>query len=98
MEDRPDAAYCLTGRHAAGLQARLAEAGISTPGDFLLVAGSDSEQTRNSTPPITAMDLMPEATARTAIATLVEQLGGTPKRDEQGGIDGRFIIRESSRR
>jgi len=99
MEDRPDAAYCLTGRHAAGLQARLAEAGISTPGDFLLVAGSDSEQTRNSNPPITAMDLMPEATARAAIAALVEQLGGTPKRDDHdGGIDGRFIIRESSTR
>ncbi|MGW9413697.1 LacI family DNA-binding transcriptional regulator [Arthrobacter cupressi] len=98
MDDRPDAAYCLTGRHAAGLQGRLAEAGISTPGNFLLVAGSDSEQTRNSTPPITAMDLAPEATARAAIAALVEQLGGTPKGDGYSGIDGRFIIRESSTR
>jgi DNA-binding LacI/PurR family transcriptional regulator len=97
MEDRPDAAYCLTGRHAAGLQSRLAEDGISTPGDFLLAAGSDSEQTRNANPPITAMDLLPEATARAAIAALVEQLGGTPKRDG-GSIDGRFIVRESSTR
>ncbi len=98
MAERPDAAYCLTGRHAAGLQARLAEAGVTTPRDFLLVAGSDSEQTRNSTPPITAMDLLPEASARAAIAALVEQLGGTPKRDGLDGVDGRFIIRESSRR
>jgi DNA-binding LacI/PurR family transcriptional regulator len=98
MKDRPDAAYCLTGRHAAGLQARLAEAGITTPDRFLLVAGSDSEQTRNSTPPITAMDLLPEASARAAIAAIVEKLGGTPKADGREGIDGRFIIRESSTR
>ncbi|MGO4103912.1 LacI family DNA-binding transcriptional regulator [Leifsonia sp. YAF41] len=72
----PDAVYCLTGRHAAGLQTRLQEAGYSIPADVLIVAGSDSEQTRNSSPPITSVDLMPERTAREAVSLLVRLLEG----------------------
>ncbi|MFF2299048.1 LacI family DNA-binding transcriptional regulator [Arthrobacter sp. NPDC058127] len=98
MTDRPDAVYCLTGRHAAGLMARLAEAGVISPEDILIVAGSDSEQTRNSVPPISAIDLEPEVLARAAVAALVEQLGGVPKNDGQAGTDGRFIVRGSSTR
>ena len=97
MADRPDAVYCLTGRHAAGLMARLAESGVGTPDDMLLVAGSDSEQTRNSVPPISAVDLEPEVLARAAVAALVKQLGGEPA-SGQAGTDGRFIIRGSSTR
>lgn len=70
----PDAIYCLTGRHAAGLQAGLQAAGYQIPDDIMIVAGSDSEQTRNSTPPITSIDLAPETTAKAAVAFLVEQL------------------------
>lgn len=98
MTDRPDAVYCLTGRHAAGLMALLSEAGIDSPNDFLLVAGSDSEQTRNSVPPISAIDLEPEILARAAIAALVEQLGGSPKSGSDSGMGGRFIARGSSKR
>lgn len=72
----PDGVYCLTGRHAAGLQARLAEEGIFSPDNVLIVAGSDSEQTRNATPPITSVDLNPEETARAAVGFLVKRLGG----------------------
>jgi DNA-binding LacI/PurR family transcriptional regulator len=72
----PDAVYCLTGRHAAGLQTRLQEAGYSIPRDIMIVAGSDSEQTRNSAPPITSIDLSPEITARAAVEFLVRRLGG----------------------
>lgn len=98
MPERPDAVYCLTGRHAAGLLARLGELGLSSPTDILLVAGSDSEQTRNSVPPISAVDLEPEALARAAVAALVKQLGGNSTIAGDAGIDGRFLVRESSRR
>jgi len=72
----PDAVYCLTGRHAFGLQSRMAEAGVESPRDLMIVAGSDSEQTRNSFPPITSVDLAPEKTARAAVAFLVARLSG----------------------
>lgn len=72
----PDAVYCLTGRHAAGLQRRLQRAGYAVPTDVMIVAGSDSEQTRNSTPPITSIDLAPEVTAKAAVDFLVRRIEG----------------------
>ena len=77
----PDGIYCLTGRHASGLQARLTEAGLTVPGDVMIVAGSDSEQTRNSRPAITSVDLSPEATATAAVNFLLCRLDG----DAQSG-------------
>ncbi|QYH34642.1 LacI family DNA-binding transcriptional regulator [Salinibacterium sp. M195] len=68
----PDGIYCLTGRHAAGIQAGLQAAGYQVPDDIMIVAGSDSEQTRNSAPPITSIDLAPEATAKAAVEFLVK--------------------------
>ena len=75
-EPVPDGIYCLTGRHASGLQARLREAGLTVPGDVMIVAGSDSEQTRNSRPTITSVDLSPEATATAAVNFLLSRLDG----------------------
>ncbi|GAA1209373.1 LacI family DNA-binding transcriptional regulator [Rhodoglobus aureus] len=75
-QELPDAIYCLTGRHAAGLQQRLQEAGYRIPSDIMIAAGSDSEQTRNSTPPITSVDLVPEATAKAAVDFLLRRLEG----------------------
>lgn len=72
----PDAVYCLTGRHAAGLQRRLQQAGYAVPDDIMVVAGSDSEQTRNSVPPITSIDLTPEITAKAAVAFLLQRIDG----------------------
>jgi DNA-binding LacI/PurR family transcriptional regulator len=70
----PDAVYFLTGRGAAGLQARFQEAGFQIPRDILIVAGSDAEQTRAAVPTITAVDLAPEETARAAVDFLVRRL------------------------
>jgi DNA-binding LacI/PurR family transcriptional regulator len=75
-EPVPDGIYCLTGRHASGLQARLRESGLTVPGDVMIVAGSDSEQTRSSTPAITSVDLSPEATATAAVNFLLCRLDG----------------------
>ncbi len=93
----PDAVYCLTGRHAAGLQARLQESGLHVPSDVMIVAGSDSEQTRNSSPPITSIDLVPETTAKAAVDFLLQRLADDdecvpPK------VDNLLRIRESTNR
>ena len=72
----PDAVYCLTGRHAAGVQRRLQRAGCAVPEDVIIVAGSDSEQTRNSNPPITSIDLTPEITAKAAVDFLLQRIEG----------------------
>lgn len=73
----PDAVFCLTGRHAAGLQQRLQELGVRVPEQIIIAAGSDSEQTRASNPPITSVDLSPESTARAAVQLLTDILTGT---------------------
>lgn len=93
----PDAIYCLTGRQAAGLQGRLQEAGYSVPDDVMIVAGSDSEQTRNSSPPITAVDLQPELSARAAVLFLLRRLEGDLEA-EAPVIENLLIVRESTMR
>ncbi|MBH0117188.1 LacI family DNA-binding transcriptional regulator [Salinibacterium sp. NG253] len=87
-EPLPDAIYCLTGRHAAGMQAGLQAAGYLIPDDIMIASGSDSEQTRNSAPPITSIDLAPEATAKAAVTFLVELLDGVPDADPDADPDG----------
>jgi DNA-binding LacI/PurR family transcriptional regulator len=96
-ETMPDAIYCLTGRQTAGLQARLLEVGYAIPADVMIVAGSDSEQTRNSAPPITSVDLTPEVTATAAVDFLLCRLEG----DTETGpptIENLLRIRESTNR
>jgi len=96
--DPPDAVYCLTGRHAAGVQARLRERGLKVPRDVLIVCGSDSEHARSAEPPITAVDLRPEQLARVAVTLLVNQLETTQRPPPPGDISGRLIVRGSTRR
>jgi DNA-binding LacI/PurR family transcriptional regulator len=94
----PDAVYCLTGRQAAGLLARVRERGLAVPGDVLIVAGSDSEHTRYATPPITSVDLRPELLARVAVTMLVNRLDDEDRPVPPGDISGRLIVRESTSR
>lgn len=77
---RPDAIFCLTGRHAAGLNTALTLRGVRVPGDVLLAAGSGTTQNRMSTPGITTLDLHPEGIAARAveIAVLLAE-GNAPK-------------------
>ena len=74
--DPPDAIYCLTGRHARGVLEELQHLGLDVPGGTQLVAGSDSEQTRSSTPPISALDLEPELIATATVERLRRQIEG----------------------
>lgn len=61
----PEAVFCLTGRHAAGLFSAFTEAGIRVPKDVLVTALSDSEQTRSAG--ITAIDMQPSQLALAAV-------------------------------
>lgn len=91
----PDAIYCLTGRHARGALEELTARGIAVPGRTQLVAGSDSEQCRSSTPPISAIDLEPEQVAAAAVQQLTAQLAGESHAAEVL-LDSRMILRDST--
>jgi DNA-binding LacI/PurR family transcriptional regulator len=73
---RPDAIYCQTGRHAAGVLAEAQRLGVAVPQDLLLAAGSDAQQTRLAVPGITALDLAPEETGKAAVQLLIARLNG----------------------
>lgn len=92
----PDAVYCLTGRHAAGLLRAVTERGYTVPGDIRIVAGSDSEHSRSTTPPITSVDLGPELLARVAVTMLVNRLESLDRPIPSGDLHGRLIVRGST--
>ncbi|WP_281280348.1 LacI family DNA-binding transcriptional regulator [Nocardioides eburneiflavus] len=93
---RPDAVYCLTGRHAAGVADAAKELSLRIPDDVQVVAGSDAVMCRTSEPPITALDLNPEQNARTAVNALVAALSGQPPRWPLRGAENHLIVREST--
>nr|WP_202380724.1 LacI family DNA-binding transcriptional regulator [Leucobacter chromiireducens] len=72
----PDAIFCLTGRHAAGLNAAAAARGISVPEELLIAAGSGAIQNRMSTPSVTTLDLHPEGIAARAVEVAVHLAEG----------------------
>jgi DNA-binding LacI/PurR family transcriptional regulator len=73
----PDAVFCLTGRHAAGVQSGLVERGPAVPDRVMVVAGSDSEHARTADPAITALEMDPVATAGALLDILQAVLGGS---------------------
>lgn len=93
---RPDAVYCLTGRHAAGLLLGLQAGGLAVPDDVMIVCGSDSEHTRGSTPSITAVDLRPDLLARVAVTRLTNHLDAAARPLPTGSVRGRLVVREST--
>ena len=96
--DPPDAVYCLTGRQAAGMLAALSDRGLEVPAEVLVASGSDSEHTRSATPAITSVDLCPDLLARVAVTMLVNILDTTDRPLPAGDIQGRLVIRDSTRR
>jgi DNA-binding LacI/PurR family transcriptional regulator len=98
LDDRvPDAVFCLTGRHAAGVLTALAARGVRVPEDVLLVAGSDSEHTRISQPPVTALQMSPAQTAGALLDILRGLIDGTTP---HGPVltQARLVERASTRR
>ncbi|MER6765301.1 substrate-binding domain-containing protein, partial [Amycolatopsis sp. NPDC000746] len=98
MAEPPDAVYCQTGRHAAGVLAAARARGLAVPGDVRIACGadSDSEHTRSSVPPITSVDLRPVRLARTAVAVLADRVEGIEP-PVPGPAEYELIVRGSTR-
>ncbi|MFE7598807.1 LacI family DNA-binding transcriptional regulator [Streptomyces sp. NPDC057494] len=74
----PDAVFCLTGRHAAGVQRGLKARGVRVPAQTMVVAGSDSEHARNSRPAISALELNPVDSSAALLDILQDLIAGRP--------------------
>lgn len=74
--ERPDAVYCLTGRHADGLLAALTARSIDVPGDVMIAAASGTPANQASTPAVTTLDLHPDDLARTAVDAAIAVANG----------------------
>ncbi|TGN65777.1 LacI family transcriptional regulator [Nocardioides eburneiflavus] len=94
---RPDAVYCLTAHHAAGLAQAAQERGLNVPRDLQIVAGSDAEVCRTFNPTISALNLHPEASARLAADLLVGLLTDHPPSWPVAGPPNTLEVRGSSR-
>ncbi|MEB8337747.1 LacI family DNA-binding transcriptional regulator [Streptomyces endophyticus] len=73
----PDAVFCLTGRHAAGVQEGLIAQGIAVPDQVMVVAGSDSEHSRGARPTISALELDPVGSSGALLDILQALIAGT---------------------
>jgi DNA-binding LacI/PurR family transcriptional regulator len=78
--------------------AALSDRGLEVPAEVLVASGSDSEHTRSATPAITSVDLCPDLLARVAVTMLVNILDTTDRPLPAGDIQGRLVIRDSTRR
>lgn len=79
-EEAPDAVFCLTGRQASGLMAGLRDHGVRIPEEVLLAAGSDSEQARLASPPISALTRAIDRLGHELVAMLEAHLRCDPPR------------------
>ena len=93
----PDAVFCQTGRHAAGVAGAATGMGFTIPQNLMIMAGSDAEQTRHFRPGITSIDLRPEELGREAVELLADLITGTASR-RSCLIEGHLIERASTRR
>lgn len=75
-EDRPDAVVAAASRFARGVGQVAADLSISVPEQLMIAALTDSEHTRAHDPPITAVDLVLEELAWTAMELMLSQLDG----------------------
>lgn len=73
---RPDAIFALAESYATGVVRAARDRGLEVPRDLLVASGIDSQQTREATPPITTIDLLPQAQGAAAARLLVERLEG----------------------
>jgi len=97
-DDRPDAIFCLTGRHAAGVSAQAIRRGIRVPEDLLVAATSGSVQNRVSRPSVTTLDLRPEESAHEAVAAAIALAEGRPVQAPLSVPAPALIVRESTAR
>lgn len=94
----PDGIFCLTGRHAAGLNAAAQRRGIRIPEDLVLAAGSGTVQNRLSNPSVTTLDLHPEGIAALAVEIAVRLAEGRPLPTPLEAPHATLDVRESTTR
>lgn len=76
QKDRPDAIVAASSLFAAGLATAAQQMGLDIPSDVRIAALSDSEIVRSFVPPITALDLQPEAIGKACIDILCDTIAG----------------------
>ncbi|MGW5237384.1 LacI family DNA-binding transcriptional regulator [Monashia sp. NPDC004114] len=93
VDPRLDGVYVLVPEHAVGVQQVLVERGLS---HVPLVCGSDAEAVRAGTPPISAVDLQPEALAWQAVTRLLTRIDGVERPEPPVPDHGRIMVRGTS--
>ena len=76
LTNRPDAVVSATSPVAAGIATAARQMGLIVPFDVRIAALSDSEIARSFVPPITALDLQPEAIGRACVDLLCKVIAG----------------------
>jgi DNA-binding LacI/PurR family transcriptional regulator len=94
---RPDGVLALEEIHGLAFIQVAQELGWRFPQDMLLAVGIDSSQARYSTPPLTAIDILPERQGAAAVEMLLSLLRGEVPTSPIT-IPARLNIRESTKR
>ncbi|KIP52130.1 LacI family transcriptional regulator [Leucobacter komagatae] len=94
----PDAIFCLTGRHAAGVTEAAIARGIRVPEDLLVAGGSGAIINQTSKPTVTTFDLQPEAVGALAVDAAVKLAERKPLEGPLESPPALIQVRESTTR
>ena len=97
-EERPDAIFCLTGRHASGVVTAAQRRGLNVPADLMVAAASGAMQNLASRPTVTTLDLHPEETAKLAVDAAIRLAEGDTVSTPLVTPQATLRIRESTTR
>ena len=73
-DEPPDAIYAGLDGQALGVLIAAESAGISVPDDLMIVCCTDSQSSAHASPPLTALNLHPEALGHQAVELLIAQI------------------------
>ncbi|MFI0469478.1 LacI family DNA-binding transcriptional regulator [Saccharopolyspora sp. 5N102] len=96
--ERPDAVVVATSDFAAIAAEVAAAQKLRVPQDLMIASLTDSEHSRVSAPPITAMDLNHEGLAERAVELMLSRLAGAETPDEAAVLSPTLRLRQSTQR
>lgn len=96
--DRPDAVVVDTSDFAALVAQVATELGLSVPHDLMIASLTNSEHSRASEPPITAIDLNHESLAGHAVQLMLDRLAGGDEPADAIVVDPVLHLRGSTKR
>ena len=91
----PDGLFVVNPHTACVVLERLAEHGISVPGDMAVAALGDAMEAENSKPPLTVVCSPPRETGRAALAVALDMARNQRPADAVELLDARLIVRGS---